>query len=55
MPLDGMHTQQFSVELRLQLPLDAPPRLADDIAAYSALVALQAKMTGPSCWYQQLA
>lgn len=49
-----MHTN-FSVERKLQLPLDAPARLLEDIATYSALVELQSKMSGSSFWYSRLA
>lgn len=45
---------QFSVERRLQVPLDAPPRLLHDIETYSAFVDLQSKMAGTSWWYQRL-
>lgn len=46
---------QFSVERKLQVPLDAPTRLLHDIETYSALVDLQTKMTGShSWWYQKL-
>lgn len=54
MPMDGMQTQMI-VERRLHIPAGAPPRLIEDIESYSALVALQGKMTGASSWYQQLA
>ena len=51
----GMHMQHVTIERRVHVPTDAPPRLVEDIEAYSALVEMQAKMVGPSAWYQRLA
>lgn len=49
-----MHTP-FSVERRLLVPTDpSAARLVEDIETYSALVDLQSKMTGASCWYSKL-
>lgn len=45
----------FTVERRIQIPVDAPPRLVSDIETYSAFVELQSRMGGASPWYQQLA
>ena len=53
-PTDGMHTQQFSTEMRISLPQDAPAKLVENIQTYSALVELQAKMVGASAFYQKL-
>ena len=44
----------FSLERKLQVPPDAPPRLLEDIHAYSAFVDMQSKMAGTSSWYQKL-
>lgn len=45
---------QLTFERRLQIPLDAPARLVQDIETYSALVEFQAKMGGTAGWYQKL-
>ncbi|MEA3198745.1 MAG: hypothetical protein QOE90_173 [Thermoplasmata archaeon] len=39
----------------MTIPVDAPLKLVEDIEAYSALVEMQARMTGPASWYQRLA
>lgn len=49
-----MHTN-LSVERTLELPENTPPRLVEDIQAYSALIELQSKMNGASSWYSRLA
>lgn len=50
-----MDRMQFSViERRFQVPTDAPAKLVADIETYSAFVEMQAKMSGPSAWYQRL-
>jgi hypothetical protein len=45
---------QFTLERKLQVPEDAPPRLLHDIETYSALIELQARMAGAMVWYQRL-
>lgn len=42
------------LERRFQVPADAPAKLVTDIETYSAFVEMQAKMSGPSSWYQRL-
>ncbi|HUR68519.1 MAG TPA: hypothetical protein VM370_04675 [Candidatus Thermoplasmatota archaeon] len=44
-----------TLERRFQLPQDAPPRLIEDIQAYSALVDLQDRMVHSAPWFQRLA
>ena len=46
--------QPYMLERKLQIPLDAPPRLLHDIETYSALVELQSKLGSVSAWYQKL-
>lgn len=43
------------LERKLQVPIGAPPRLLEDIEAYSALVELQSKLVATAPWFQQLA
>ncbi|HWH07873.1 MAG TPA: hypothetical protein VNX21_01650 [Candidatus Thermoplasmatota archaeon] len=43
-----------TLERRFQVPLDAPEKLVEDIRRYSAFVEMQARMSGPSAWYQRL-
>ena len=50
----GIHVNELSLEMRFQVPADAPARLVEDIQTYSALVEMQSKMNGPSAWYQKL-
>lgn len=45
----------YTIERKLQLPLEAPARLLEDIETYSAFVDLQSKMGGTSPWFQRLA
>lgn len=46
---------QYAVlERRFYVPEDAPARLVRDIETYSAFVEMQARMSGPSAWYQRL-
>lgn len=45
----------LTLERRFALPPNAPPRLIEDIEAYSALVDLQNKMGATAPWYQRLA
>lgn len=45
---------EFSIERRIQLPVNAPEKLVMDIETYNALVDMQAKMLGASAWYQRL-
>lgn len=44
-----------TVQMRFQLPLDAPVKLVEDIQHYSALIELQAKMRTAAPWFEQLA
>lgn len=46
--------QQAVFERRFYVPEDAPAKLVQDIQEYSAFVEMQAKMSGPSAWYQRL-
>jgi hypothetical protein len=51
-----MHSlNQLLQERRLSVPMDAPPRLVEDIESYSAFLEMQSRMTGSSSWYQKLA
>lgn len=45
----------MTLERRVQLPLDAAPRLIEDIQHYSAFVELQEKLSASAPWYQRLA
>ena len=51
----GMHMMPQTFERRFQIPPNAPPRLIEDIEAYSALVDLQDKMGSIAPWFQRLA
>lgn len=46
---------QDMLDVKLRIPLNAAPKLVDDIERYSALIALQSQMTGPASWYQKIA
>lgn len=43
-----------TLERRFWVPENAPAKLVEDIQRYSAFVEMQAKMSGPSSWYQRL-
>lgn len=42
------------MERSLQLPLNAPPKLLEDIQNYSAFVELQQKLSASQPWYLRL-
>lgn len=50
-----LHMLPMTLERRVQLPHNAPPRLVEDIQAYSAFVELQEKLAASAPWYQKLA
>ena len=51
-----MHTMnQLLQERRLSVPMNAPPRVVEDIESYNAFLEMQSRMTGPASWYQKLA
>lgn len=44
----------MTLERRVQLPANAPPKLIEDIQTYSAFVELQEKLSTSAPWYQRL-